>query len=316
MSNHRGRRLWIGAVVLGLFVAASGGPLLGDGVPAEISWPDAISEPGLLNVAHAGAASIAPQNTVIAGQAALDVGADVWGVDVRRTKDGVLVLMHDATLDRMTDAEQVFPSRSPWEVSNFTLSEIRRLDAGSWFIEEDPFDQIAQGTIPVETVASYVGTLVPTLREALEFVAVNDWLIDIEIKAPVDIERAVVALEVLELIRETETENRVLVSCFDHAFLREIRSLAPAVPIGALSLLPPAGGVEALQSLGADVYLPSVVGYNAALLADLETAGIGVIPWTLNRESLWEDVVELPGVDGIYTDFPQRLDAWLRERTP
>ena len=316
MSCHRGRYLCIGTALACLLATAFGEPLLGDGSLLGPSWQDAISEPGLLNVAHAGASSIAPQNTVIAGQAALDVGADVWGVDVRRTKDGVLVLMHDATLDRMTDAEQVFPSRSPWEVSNFTLSEIRRLDAGSWFIEEDPFDQIAQGTIPVETVASYVGTLVPTLREALEFVAVNDWLIDIEIKAPVDIERAVVALEVLELIRETETENRVLVSCFDHAFLREIRSLAPAVPIGALSLLPPAGGVEALQSLGADVYLPSVVGYNAALLADLETAGIGVIPWTLNRESLWEDVVELPGVDGIYTDFPQRLDAWLRERTP
>ena len=316
MSNHRGRRLWIGAVVLGLFVAASGGPLLGDGVPAEISWPDAISEPGLLNVAHAGAASIAPQNTLVAGQAGLDAGADVWGVDVRRTKDGVLVLMHDATLDRTTDAEQVFSASSPWEVSDFTLSEIRRLDAGLWFAEEDPFGQIAQGTIPVETVASYLGEPVPTLREALEFVADRNWLIDIEIKAPFAVEPAVVAAELSSLIEQTQTTRCALVSSFDYGFLRELRAVSPDLPIGALALLPPAGGVEALQSLGADVYLPSVVGYTVSLLSELDAAGIGVILWTYNRESQWEHATELPGVDGIYTDFPQRLDTWLRERTP
>ena len=314
MSCHRGKRLSIGTVLAFLLAAAFGEPLLGDGSLPGVSWQDAISEPGLLNVAHAGASSIAPQNTLAAGRAALELGADVWGVDVRRTQDGVFVLMHDATLDRTTDVELLFPARAPWEVSEFTLSEIRQLDAGSWFAEEDPFGQIAQGAILAEMAASFTSEPVPTLREALEFVADNHWLIDIEIKAPFAVEAAVVAAELARLIERTQTERCALVSSFDHAFLRELRAVAPDLPVGALALLPPAGGADTLRSLGADVYLPSVVGYNAALLADLETAGIGVILWTLNRESLWEDVVELPGVDGIYTDFPQRLDAWLRER--
>ena len=59
-----------------------------------------------------------------------------------------------------------------------------------------------------------------------------------------------------------------------------------------------------------------MVGYTVSLLSELDAAGIGVILWTYNRASQWEHATELPGVDGIYTDFPQRLDTWLRERTP
>ncbi len=316
MSCHRGKGLSIGTALACLLAAAFGEPLLGDGFLPGISWRDAISGPGLLNVAHAGASSIAPQNTLAAGRAALEGGADVWGVNVRRTQDGVFVLMHDATLDRTTDVEQVFPARAPWEVSDFALSEIRQLDAGSWFIEEDPFGQIAQGAVPLETAVSFTREPVPTLREALEFVADNHWLIDIEIKAPFAVEPAVVAAELSSLIEQTQTTRCALVSSFDYGFLRELRAVSPDLPIGALALLPPAGGGEALQSLGADVYLPSVVGYTVSLLSELDAAGIGVILWTYNRESQWEHATELPGVDGIYTDFPQRLDTWLRERTP
>ena len=93
--------------------------------------------------------SIAPQNTLAAGRAAFAIGADVWGVDVRRTADGVFVLMHDATLERTTNVEEVFPDRAPWPVDAFTLDEIRRLDAGSWFVDKDRlpprFAPIARG---------------------------------------------------------------------------------------------------------------------------------------------------------------------------
>ncbi len=293
MSCHRGRCLWIGTALACLLAAAFGEPLLGDGFLPGISWQDAISEPGLINVAHAGASSIAPQNTLAAGRAALEDGAHVWGVDVRRTRDGVFILMHDATLDRTTDAEQVFPARAPWQVSDFTLSEIRQLDAGSWFAEEDPFGQIAQGAVPSETAASFTSEPVPTLREALEFVADNHWLIDIEIKAPFAVEPAVVAAELSSLIEQTQTTRCALVSSFDHGFLRELRRIAPDLPIGALALLPPAGGFEALDA-----------------------AGIGVLLWTYNRASQWEHAFEVTAAAEIYTDFPQRLDTWLRERTP
>jgi len=315
MNRGRCRRLRLMAVSL-LLVMLSGHFVLAGEAPPCVSWDDAFSKPNLLNIAHAGASSIAPQNTLVAGQAAHDAGADVWGVDVRRTADGILVLMHDEALERTTDVEDVFPSRAPWKVADFVLAEICLLDAGSWFSEDDPFDQIAQGTVSGDTAASYSGVPVPTLREALEFVAANDWLIDIEVKSPFDVERSVVAAELAALVCETETTPRVLVSSFDHGFLRELRRAAPEISIGLLSLFPPRNGVEDLQALGADVYLPSVVGFTPGLLSDLEAVGIGVILWTYNRPSQWEYAADLPGVDGIYTDFPQRLTRWLEEREP
>jgi len=276
----------------------------------ESAWPV------LLNVAHAGASSLAPQNTLVAGQAALAVGADVWGVDVRRTKDGVFVLMHDETLERTTDVEARFPARSPWRVADFTLDEIRTLDAGSWFVEQDPFEQIAQGAVSQVDAASYAGEAVPTLREALDFVASHDWLMDIEVKAPFDVEAEVVAAELLSLLLETGTQDRVLISSFDWDFLEALRRVAPELAIGALAILPPPRTLAALQELQVDVYLPSVVGFTAALLADLEEAGIRVIVWTYNAEAQLQYAIGLPGIDGIYTDFPQRLAPLIAEGEP
>ena len=270
----------------------------------------------ILNVAHAGASSLAPQNTLAAGRAAFAAGADVWGVDARRTRDGVFVLMHDETLARTTNVEEVFPARSPWRVADFLLSEIRSLDAGSWFVQEDPFDQVAQGNVSADALRAYVGEPVPTLREALEFVAANDGWIDIEIKAPLEIEPETVAAELLVLLRKTGTADCALVSSFDRGFLVEVRHLAPTLPIGALTVLPLPDPLETLRSLGVAVYLPSVVGFTDALLEDLEQGGIPVIVWTYNTADQLEYALDLPGIDGIYTDFPQRLAALLEERTP
>jgi len=270
------------------------------------------SQPRLiLNVAHAGASSVAPQNTMAAGRAAFDLGADVWGVDVRATRDGVLILMHDETLERTTDAEEVFPSGTPWRVADFRLDEIRTLDAGSWFLEEDPFGRIAEGEVADDALASYAGEPVPTLREALDFVAEQDWLIDIEIKAPNDGERHAVVERLVALIEETNTVNLVLVSSFDHDLLREVRELNPAIPIGALSIFLPFDPLEYLHALDVDVYLPSVIGFTDGLLAELEKEGIKIIVWTYNATEQLEHAIDLPGVDGIYTDFPQRLAMLL-----
>jgi len=266
-------------------------------------------------VAHAGASSIAPQNTLVAGEAAFALGADAWGVDVRVTSDGRLVLMHDETLDRTTNVEDVFPDRAPWRVADFTLEEVRRLDAGTWFAEVDPFGKIASGHVSPEEAAGFVGEPVPTLEEALEFVAATDWLIDIEVKAPPVEARGHVVARLVELIEATGTDDHVLVSSFDHDFLREFRAIAPSVPIGALALLPTSGLVEYLDAIQADVYLPSVVGFTPPLLEELEQAGFQVILWTYNTIDSLEYALDLPGIDGIYTDYPQRLVPLLRTLT-
>jgi len=267
----------------------------------------ATRSPVPLSIAHAGASSLAPQNTLAAGRAALELGADVWGVDVRMTRDGVFVLMHDKTLDRTTDVEDRFPTRSPWRVEEFSLQEIRRLDAGSWFVDADPFGQIEAGCVCAAELEGYIGEPVTTLREALEFVAREGWLIDIEVKSGVDADLDELAHRLLDVIGKTDTADRIMVSSFDHEILRAVKRLNPAIPTGALTIFAPLDPVPYLNDLEADVYLPSAVGYPPGLLDDLSEAGIRVHVWTYNAEDQLGRLAQTPGIAGIYTDFPQRL---------
>lgn len=114
---------------------------------------------GKTNVAHRGASAYAPEHTLAAYRLALEQGADYVEQDLQITKDGVLVCLHDLTLERTTNIKEVFPergrrdgARTTWPVSDFTLAEIRRLDAGSWF---DP---------------KFSGERVPTWQEAIDLV--------------------------------------------------------------------------------------------------------------------------------------------------
>ncbi|NEE17929.1 glycerophosphodiester phosphodiesterase, partial [Streptomyces sp. SID7499] len=106
-------------------------------------------------VAHRGASGYAPENTLAAVDAADALGIDWVENDVHRTRDGVLVVLHDTDLKRTTDVEQVYPDRAPWAVKDFTAAELAKLDAGSWF-----------GT-------QFTGARVPTLTQFLHRVERN-----------------------------------------------------------------------------------------------------------------------------------------------
>jgi glycerophosphoryl diester phosphodiesterase len=84
-----------------------------------------------LTIAHRGASAEAPENTLAAVRRAVELGADAVELDVQRSRDGALNVMHDTTLERTTSVRQAFPGRAPWRVADFNLDEIRRLDAGS-----------------------------------------------------------------------------------------------------------------------------------------------------------------------------------------
>jgi len=289
------------------------------GLLADAGDPDNIFLRGaqrprpILNIAHAGAASLAPQNTLASGWKAFQIGADLWGVDTRLTKDGVFVLMHDGTLDRTTDVEAIFPERAPWRVGDFTVHELKMLDAGSWFVRTDPFGQIKSGEVPEVDQHAYVGEKIPTLREALEFTREHDWRIDIEVKVVDDVSKEEIAQQLVTLIEEAGMEVWVLVSSFDHQLLREVKRLDPRIPIAALVIVAPWNPVEYLEELQADVYAPSPVGFTSGFVARLGALGFGVHLWTYNAVSQLRQFVSMEGVSGIYTDFPQRLEPILDE---
>ncbi|KPL11846.1 hypothetical protein AMJ85_02780 [candidate division BRC1 bacterium SM23_51] len=292
----------------------------------------AIPEQRVLNVAHRGARSLAPENTLAAARKAFEVGADAWEVDVQPTRDGYLVLMHDDTLERTTNVEEVFPDRKPWYVSDFTLEELRQLDAGSWFNDEDPFDQVKAGAVSPEDCKSYVGERVPTLEEALRLTREHGRLIDVEIKQMPrrypDIVEKVVAM-----IETEGMAGRAAVSCFDHSLVPQVKATNRRIasgPIASDRVGYPARYVK--RVLRGDAYFPSghVVGAGSVAFSGSETvpasydaadlnlddlralrrAGIGVFVWTINDEQVMRALIKA-GVTGIITDYPQRLALLL-----
>jgi glycerophosphoryl diester phosphodiesterase len=262
-----------------------------------------------LVIAHRGARSLAPENTLAAARKALAAGADMWELDAAVTADGQLVVVHDDTLERTSDVARLFPERRPWQVWDFTLAEVQALDFGSWFRAEDPFGQIGAGNVSDEDLASYAGERAPTLRQALEFTRDNGWRVNVELKEqPTDELGRVLVRQAVALVEELglETGGRVAVSSFQHAYLRAVRGLNPRIPIQVLTSDPIDDLAGYLAGLGTRACNPDAGAWSPDDLGELERKGMQMNVWTVNGVDEMERLVAA-GVHGIITDFPQVL---------
>lgn len=151
-------------------------------LPANVLSNGLPTKPNI--IAHRGASSLAPENTIAAGEQAVVWGASGWEVDVTISYDGVLFLMHDNDLIRTTDVEEVFPNRINEPASNFTIAEIKQLDAGSWFVENDPFKTIKKNIVSDTLANSYRGEEIPILDEVINFTQDNNLILDIDSRRP------------------------------------------------------------------------------------------------------------------------------------
>jgi glycerophosphoryl diester phosphodiesterase len=261
----------------------------------------------VLNIAHRGASSLAPENTLAAAQLALTCGADMWEVDVGLTADDQLILLHDDTLARTSNVVELFPQRQPWRLHQFTLAEIRQLDFGSWFVKTDPFGQIAAGQVPATDLAAYAGERAPTLAEALEFTWVNDWRINVEIKdlsgTPGD---AHVVEKLVHLVEQMKMIDRTLVSSFNHHYLRRIKALNPRIATAVLVEEAAADPRQLLGRLAAQAYHPPASALQPQIMAELRQAGYEVNVWTVDEVGSMRRLIGA-GVSGIITNFPHRL---------
>lgn len=242
----------------------------------------------VLTVAHRGASGRAPENTLTALAAAVADGADLLEFDVRRTRDGALVLMHDPTLTRTTDARRVFPDRAPWLVSDFTLAELRRLHAGGTRGE------------------GLAGETVPTLDEALGMARAARVGALVELKPGSD-----GRLPVVELVAALQgrAHRTVTVQSFDVAGLRHVRALMPSVRIAVLGS-PGRADLRAL-SQWADQVHPHHRRVDRRLVEEAHGWGMRCMVWTVNRPARMRHCLSL-GVDGVITDHP----ALLRDLAP
>lgn len=260
-----------------------------------------------LNIAHRGARSLAPENTLAAARKGLEIGADMWELDVQLTADGEFVVLHDSRLERTSNAEDAFPERRPWRVSDFTLNEIRQLDFGAWFNDTDPFGEIAAGHVSAAEQQSYVGEPAPTLRQALEWTRDNGWRVNVELK---DLDgrpgEETFVQGAVALIEELDMVEQVLISSFNHDYVRRVKAADPELRAGALSSRFIDNVAGYIRELSADAYHPAVTAIAPPQIQPLRDQGIDVYIYTVNDVGAMRGLAEA-GASGLFTDYPQRL---------
>ena len=261
----------------------------------------------VLNIAHRGARSLAPENTLQAARKALESGADMWETDLAVCADEALILFHDDALIRTTDARAVFPGRAPWNVTGFALTELQRLDCGSWFLDTDPFGQITDGRVSREEQTAYRGAKIPTLEDALHFTRESNWRINVEMKyLPTPMTAFPVVERVLALVDRLNLDSKHLVlSSFNHEWLKKIQVLRPDIEVQALigysKIKPLDWGQLEFKTYNARYTL-----IDHRIIGQLAEKGIAVNVWPVNKEKDIQRFIAA-GAAGIITDFPQRL---------
>jgi glycerophosphoryl diester phosphodiesterase len=239
-------------------------------------------------VAHRGNSSVAPQNTLAAFEAACRVSADAVELDVRRTRDGALVVIHDRDVTVTTDGTG--------RVKDLTLAELRELDAGTRFS-------------PV-----FAGQRVPELTEVLDLVARYPAVgVFVELKGlwqPDDARRAT------DAVRSAGLGSRALFQSFRRRTVAALRDAAPDLPRALLVELWTPDVVRACRHLGVTACNPArrLLRERLSRVRELHDAGLEVYPWTLDDPVAWTAVMTV-GVEGVITNQPDRLRGWLDGRS-
>jgi glycerophosphoryl diester phosphodiesterase len=240
---------------------------------------------GLRVGGHRGASAVAPENTYAAFEQAVAQGAEYAETDIRRTADGELVLVHDATLDRTSDG------RGP--VSSMTLAEIRRLDAGAWYGD------------------AFRGERIPELAPFLHWIEAHPGF-----GAALEVKASGVGAEVARLAWASPARDRLAIYAFDPAEIRAAKTAVPTLPCILLLYLDadPAGVLATIDACGADGADVPWQWNATALLADMRERGLLMGGGSANGGDAAERLLAL-GSDMIDTDGPAAMLAAIRELT-
>jgi glycerophosphoryl diester phosphodiesterase len=290
---------------------------------------------------HRGARGLAPENTIVAFTKALSVGVTTLELDLSMTKDGVLVVHHDPWLNTNTtrDASGTFLAERGPAIRALTLAEVRRYDVG----------RLKPGTRYAETFREQQpadGTRIPTLAEVFDLVAGAGadhirFNIETKLSPTTDADTPdpdTFAQAVAAAVRQAGLEKRVTVQSFDWRTLAALRRIAPEIArvclssegIGYVHTLKPAasgpspwtglniddfGGSppKLIAAAGCAVWSPFFRDLTADRVTGAKRLGLAVIPWTVNDRANAERLLDI-GVDGIITDYPDRLRAVLAAR--
>lgn len=228
-------------------------------------------------IAHRGFSSVAPENTLSAFQKAIEVGADYFELDVHKTKDGELVVIHDYSVDKTSS------NGKTGKIAEMTSSEISEIKVG----------------YPAKFETAFENEKIPTLREALQ-------LAKGKIKVCIEIKVEGIEAEVLKIVNDLDAIDEVIVFCFSYPVVAKMRKLDKNIQ--TLYLISEANSLTADY---ATVIESNAIGVGSGtiitkdFLENAHNQGIEVWQWTVNDEEKMKELIGL-GIDGLITDYPDK----------
>ncbi len=285
---------------------------------------------------HRGARGLAPENTLPAFERALDIGVTTLELDVGVTADGVVVVAHDPYLNpaitRNAAGQWLPPGKGP-TLKSLTLAQLQAYDVGR-INPDTPYAKTFSTQVPRD------GTRVPTLASLFALVkdrGINDIRFNIETKInPTQPDETVnpeqMARALLNVIREAGMQKRVTIQSFDWRTLQIVQGFEPAIPTVYLSIqtantdnirdgvwtagfkIAEHGSVpKMVKAAGGAVWSPNGGAVTEALVKEAQGLGLKVVPWTINNPADMDRLIGW-GVDGIITDYPDRLREVMQKR--
>ena len=230
--------------------------------------------------AHRGASEYAPENTLSSFYLGLLQGANGIETDVQRTKDGVLVLFHDNTLERVTD--------SSGKIRDYTLNELKQVK------------------VTGNSTSGFYDRIV-TFREFLEKFA------GYEIKFAIELKQENIEADVLEMMKEFGIQNKSTVTSFHIEYLKVCKELNPDIRVGLLTKGDGCDRIDELKAIHGEEMAPQAEYMTAESVEKLRREGFGVRAWGLSGYApilLMKKMCEI-GVDGMTVNFPDRLVQYL-----
>ncbi|MGR5445977.1 glycerophosphodiester phosphodiesterase family protein [Vibrio jasicida] len=231
-----------------------------------------------LLIGHRGVAGKFPENTKVSVQAAIDLGLNWVEVDVQPTKDNVLVVCHDHTVNRCSNGKG--------RVDQMTLSELKALDFGRWFGDE------------------FANESIMTLSELLELAAENDLNLNIEVKVDHHSANDVAQMAAKTLLDGPLPKERILLSSFSHDVIRALHKHCESYRLGVLSEFFSRKDRLLLEEVDAYSCNLNINWVRSRQINKLQKAGYKVMCYTVNNP---KKLKHLPMLDGIFSDHPSRF---------
>lgn len=229
--------------------------------------------------AHRGASGYAPENTIPAFQKAIDMSADGIELDVQLTKDGQIVVIHDETINRVSDGEG--------NVADYTLEELRQFNFN-------------------KTHPEYEKVNIPTLEEVLNLFKDTKHIINIELKTGVNFYERIEE-KTVTLVKEKGMQERIIYSSFNHYSVMKIKEIDPQAKTGFLDMDGILDIAEYGKKHGVDALHPWIMNTQYPnFVRDAKKNGLSIHVWTVNTEAEIRRMIDLE-VDAIITNYPDKV---------